>query len=257
MEFLTGNILDTSTMLTIDSGTLTMNNLFNPDKTKQWVSQGYNDDSITSSITITFAQTTTIDRIALKEHNLKEFKIFYDGATANTFNLLSGLTSTLDLSTNSNTANYFNCSPVECSSITLDMKTTQYPNSEKAIGYLFVGECLLEFPRIPSAKNYQIAKKVIRINHSLSDGGTRQQKISEKWEAKMKLTNIDQDDVSDLENIYNRKQTLAFAPFGTMSSWSGILFECVWVGDFDFWEYSDNAQDAGFEGGISLKETPW
>jgi hypothetical protein len=77
MDFLVGNFLNTTTMVNVDSGTSTVKNLFNPDKTKQWISDGYNNDALTEILTISFGQTTTIDRIALKEHNLKEFKIFY------------------------------------------------------------------------------------------------------------------------------------------------------------------------------------
>ena len=257
MEFLTGNIINTSSMIDIASGTLTVNNLFNPDKTKQWVSQGYNDDTVAAEITINFAQTTTIDRIALKEHNLKEFFFYYNGVTANTFAVPTGDTTTLDYASNSNTSQFFGVTPVDCTSVTLYMKATQYPNSEKAVGFFYLGENLLDLPLIPTSKNYQISKKVVKITHKLSDGGVRQQKISEKWEARIKLGYITLSDVMDLEEIYNRKSPTAFAPFGTSTGWTGILFDCVWEGDFDFYEYTDNAKDAGHEGSVRLSETPW
>ena len=47
-----------------------------------------------------------------------------------------------------------------------------------------------------------------------------------------------------------------FCPFGTTTSWDAILFESVWTGPFDFYEYSDNASSSGFSGKITLKETP-
>lgn len=257
MEFLTGNIINTTTMIDVLSGTLTMANLFNPDKTQQWVSQGYNDDTLAAEITINFSETTTIDRLALKEHNLKEFHFYYNGVTANTFNLSTANTTTLSYISNSDTAQYFAVTPIDCTSVTLYMKKTQSVDSEKAVGFFYVGQNLLDLPRIPASKNYQITKKVVKITHKLSDGGIRQQKISEKWETKVKLSYISDADVTNLEDIYDRKSATMFAPFGTSTVWPGILYECVWEGDFDFWEFADNASSAGREGSIKLSETPW
>jgi hypothetical protein len=257
MEFLVGNMINTTSMIQTPSGTLTIANLFNPDKTKQWVSSGYNSDIVATEITINFAQTVTVDRIALKEHNLKEFHCYHNALTANIFALTTANTSTLSYSANSDTAQFFNCTPVACTSVSLYMKKTQYADSEKAIGFLYVGAKLLDLPRVPSAKNYGITKRVVKITHTLSDGGTRVQKISEKWDATVKLSNLSYANVTGLEAVYNRKTPMCFAPLGTSTAWSGILFDCIWDGDFDFWEYSDNAVNAGFEGGMKLKETPW
>ena len=257
MEFLVGNMINTTSMIEIASGTLTMANLFNPDKTKQWVSSGFNNDALATEITINFAQTTTVDRIAIKEHNVKEFKAFYNAATANVFALTTGDTTTLDYNANSDTANYFRCTPVACTSVSLWMKGTQTVNSEKAIGFLYVGANLLDLPRTPSSKNYSVTKKVVKVVHTLSDGGTRVQKISEKWDASVRLKYIPIASVVALENIYNRKTAMCFAPLGTSTAWSGILFDCIWDGDFDFWEYADDASNAGYEGSMKLKETPW
>lgn len=244
-------------MIQVASGSLTSKNIMHPDKTQQWVSQGYNDDSLAAEITINFAQTVTIDRIAIKEHNLKEFSIYHNALTANVFALTSGDTTTISYSGNTNTSQFFNVTPVDCTSVTLYMKKTQFADSEKAVGFFYLGENILDLPRIPSAKNYNVTKKVVKIAHTLSDGGMRLQKISEKWDSRVKLTNIEQADVFKLEEVYNRKSGMCFAPFGTSTSWNGILFDCVWEGDFEFWEYSDNAINAGFEGSIKLRETPW
>jgi hypothetical protein len=137
------------------------------------------------------------------------------------------------------------------------MTKTQAANNEKAIGYAYIGESLSPLPRIPSANNYKIAKTSTKISHTLSDGGKRIQKISEKWNIQIKLTNLSQDEVVNLESIYDRKAPAFFSPFGTCSAWNGILFESVWEGDFGFWEYSDNAIQAGYEGYIKLSEAPW
>jgi len=256
MDFLVGNYLNTTTMISVDSGTLTFSNLFNPDKTKQWVSSGYNDDTATEILTISFSQTLTVDRIGIKEHNLKEFKIFYNGNTATTLPLASGDTTTISYTGCSETSQFFNITPTDCTSVSLYMTKTQTANSEKALGYLYVGESLLELPRIPSAKNYKIAKTTTRITHTLSDGGKRLQKISEKWNVQIKLNNLSDSSVKSLEDVYDRKAPLYFSALGTTTGWNGVLFETVWEGDFGFWEYSDNAVDAGHDGNIKLNECP-
>jgi hypothetical protein len=257
MEFLGANYLDTTTMINVDSGTLTIKNIFNPDKTKQWVSSGYNNDALTEILTIQFNQTTTLDRIALKEHNLKEFKIYYDNNTASVFSLVTGDTATLNYTGCSETSQFFNINSVACTSVSLYMTKTQSVNSEKAIGYLYLGQSLMSLPRIPAASNYKVAKTAVKITHTLSDGGKRLQKISEKWSASVKLAYLPQSDVENLETIFNLKSPMFFAPLGTCTGWSGILFEAVWEGDFGFWQYSDNAPTAGFEGSIKLSEAPW
>jgi hypothetical protein len=141
MKFLIGNLINTTTMIGVDSGTLTVKNIFNPDKVKQWVSSGYNDDTLTEELTVTFSGTTTIDAIALKQHNLKEFKIFYDGLTANVFSIVDGATSSIDYNACAEVNHFFNCQTVACASITLSMKKTQTVNSEKAVGFLSNNLC--------------------------------------------------------------------------------------------------------------------
>ena len=37
----------------------------------------------------------------------------------------------------------------------------------------------------------------------------------------------------------------------------GFMFECVWTGTFDFYEFSDDASVSGFSGKIVLRETPF
>ena len=40
-----------------------------------------------------------------------------------------------------------------------------------------------------------------------------------------------------------------------MTGWDKMIFDAVWTGSFDFYEYSDDAQSAGHSGSINLMET--
>ena len=59
----------------------------------------------------------------------------------------------------------------------------------------------------------------------------------------------------ELKDIYERTTPYMFCPIGTSTGWDGILFECVWVKDFEFYKYSDDASGSGFSGSINLRET--
>lgn len=256
-EFLKTNYIDTTTQLTIvGNGSTTVENLLIPDPVFQYVTTGFNDDNTTASITISFDETLSVDRIALIEHNLKDFTIFYNGATANTFALTStAATTTADFSSNSETSMYLRCTPVDCTSVTLEMSKTMAADAEKAIGYLVVTGKHFKFDRDPSAKDYKPKIDSIEVEHRLSDGGSRIHQINTKWMASIKLANITKEFRDQLKSVYDLHSSFMFCPFGTATGWDGILFDCVWPGDFDFYRYSDNAVQAGFVGTINLKET--
>ena len=261
MEFIKQNLVNTTTQIAVDSNTTLAENLFNRNKLEQYVSVGFGDDLTTTSITISFSSTQTVDRIGLVNHNIKEYDIFYNGATANTFAFTTtASTNTSQFSSNSETSQYFRTTPVAVTSVTLDLKATIEADNEKAIGLLFLSEKHFEFDRIPSAKNYRpeiVPKQVIQ---SLSDGGTRLHSISEKLDIRINFENITSTFRDQLKSVYDLFDPFVFVPFGTSTGWSlngAILSECVWSGRFNFYRYSDDAVNAGFSGNINLKETPF
>lgn len=257
MEINYRNYLDTTTMLTVSSNTSSAGTLFNPDPVFQYVTTGFNNDLTTASIRISFSQTLSVSRIALLEHNLKDYRLYYNGVTSNTFAFTTADTSASNFSSNSKTSQFFRATPVNCTSVSIDMRKTITADQEKAIGVLFVSDILLDFSLIPQAKNYDprvIPKQVV---HILSDGGTRVHNVSKKFEAKIKLSRIGETFRNSLRTIYNLRDSFEFVPFGTSTGWDGVMFECVWPGSFDFFQYSDNAVSAGFDGNILLKEVPF
>jgi len=238
MEFITPSFIDTTTGITVDSNTLTVENVLNPDLTFQYITDDYANDLTTGSITFDFGSTQTVERIALMGMNLKEFDIYYDGVTANAF-ALTGPTVTSSWLNNSESSIYLFTDTISCQTVTIDMKATQTANQEKALGYAIFSQQKLDFERIPAAKNFS----------------TRVHNLGEKWETKIKFKYIEMDFRDDLYSVYNEHSPFMFAAFPTATSWDGIFYECVWSGKFDFFKWSDDAINAGYSGSINLKET--
>lgn len=245
--------------LSPNTQTSIVSNLFNNDPYYQFYTDGMNNDATTASITVTFDQTSSISRVMLKGHNLKSFTIFYNGSTANTFSLLKSSTSTSDWSSNSLTSTYLQFSTIQASSITIDMKSTQEANLEKIISQLYIGDLIYTTTRVPSAKDYKPKFKSKQIVHKLSDGGTRINHVKNKWEMNIKYSFITEAERDSLYGVWDMLEPFHFVPFQPLTStadWDGIAFESVWEGDFEFYEYSDNAAVSGFTGSIKLRETP-
>jgi|GEM_PF-5256337 len=254
MEFLKQNLINTTTQISLGSNTSLAENLFNPDRALQYFTDGFANDATTASITIRFDATQTVSRIALLEHNLESFRIYYNGATANTFNI-TGLTTASDFLSNTSDNLYLKATPVDCTSVTIDMRTTITANTEKAIGHLVLSSLELEFPN-PNAAGYNPVLAPKQIVHQLSDGGTRIHVVREKWEAKLKFNSVTESERNSFRAVYDQYNPWLFVPFGTHTSWDGILFEAVWTNPFNFYRFVDENMNAGFRGDIDLKETP-
>lgn len=256
MELLKANYINTSTAIVVQSNTATAEFIMTPDLSYQYVSSGYANDTTTTTLRINFSETLSVDRIALLGINLKGFDIYYNGATANTFALTStGSTTTSQWSSNSETALYLHCTPVNCTSVSIDMKSTMVSNAEKALGYLVVSSQRLDFSRLPSADKYKPLLESKEVVHKLSDGNTRIQTIADKFKATVQLDYITASFRNSLRQVYNEHNSMIFVAFGTTTAWDTVIFPCVWQGAFEFYKHSDNSPDTGFEGKITLLET--
>jgi len=256
MELIKANFINTTSSIVVNSNTATAEHIMNPDVTFQHVSSGFNNDLTTSTITINFDETLSVSRIAMVGMNLKDFNLFYNGTTANTFAITSTSATTVSQWTsNSETSMYLPFTAVNATSVTLDMKKTLTANSEKAIGYLVVSEEHIDFTRIPAAKNYAPVLDSQDVVHVLSDGNTRIQFISDKWSTNVKLEYITEAFRNSLKTVFDLHDGMVFVAFGTSTSWDEVIYPCVWEAPFEFFSFSDNAPSAGFSGTLRLKET--
>lgn len=256
MEFIKANLLNTTTQLAVNSNTSTAANLFSTDKYYQYYSDGLSADGTTCSISITFNATTSVSRIALIDTNFEEFSIFYNGSTASTFALQNADTSASTYLNNTDENKYFRFPTTACSSITINAKSTITANQEKRLGLFVVSDLEIALTKIPNAKAYKpkvIPKQVV---HRLSDGGARINTVRRKREADLNLNYIDEAERDLLYELYLDDSAFNFCPFGTSTGWDGFMFEAVWDGDFNFYQFSDDASSSGFSGSISLMETP-
>ncbi len=255
MEFLEQNFYDTTTQIAVNSNTISAEFLMSPDLKLQCTSSGMNDDTQIFQVVVSFDATVTVDRLALMGHNIKQFIGYYNGVTANTFALVGGQTTTSSFTTNTETNLYMPVTPVACTSVSFDFKKTIVANSEKAIGFLGISELVYAMARIPAAQDYTPLLVPKELTHALSTGGTRSHRIANKWNHKIKFSNIDTSFRDSLRTVYDRQKPALFVPFGTTTGWDGVLYEANWIGNFDFYKFSDSAVAAGFSGQIQLFET--
>jgi hypothetical protein len=254
-EFLKSNFFNTTTQISVNNNTGTAENLLNPDTRIQYYTDGMNDDLTTCSITISFESTQTVSRLALKEMNFKKFNVYYNGATANAFSLTTtGSTISSQFLTNSETSMFLRCASVDCTSVTIDIYSTQLSNSEKAIGSFYVSDEQIAVPRRPSSSDYTPKIDPEQVVHTMSDGGVRLHTVKDKYAVDLKFKNISRTFRDDLKSLYDLRTSFIFCPMGTSTGWDEVLFEAVWPGNFDFYKFSDDAVSSGYTGTISLKE---
>ena len=257
MEFLRKNLFDTTTSFVVNSNTGTVANLFVRDIRYQYVSDGLAVDGTIATMRINFNETVSVSRIALLGMNLKQFRVYYNGVTANTFALTStGATSASNFSTNSETSLYMMAEAVDCTSVSIDMYSTIVANQNKAIGWLVVSNVLSDLDgRVPAAQKYTPLFSPKEIIHELSDGSFRNQVVDRKFSANISFDFIDESLKSEIKSVFDLHDDFIFAAFPTMTSWDQVVFPCIWAGPFEFNEFTDNALASGYSGSIKLLET--
>jgi hypothetical protein len=254
-EFLKSNFLNTTTQIAVTNNTGTAENLLNPDRRIQYYTDGLDNDATTASITISFAATQTVSRLALNEINFKKFNIYYNGLTANTLALTStAATTTSQWTNNSETSMYLRFASVNVTSLTFDLYSTQVANAEKAIGSLYISDPHFTPPRRPSSSDYTHRIDPEQVVHTMSDGGVRLHTVKDKQQTELKFKNISRTFRDNLKDLYDLHDSFLFCPLGTSTGWDAVIYEAVWPGNFDFYKFSDDAVASGFSGTIQLRE---
>lgn len=243
MEFLGQNKLNTTSMVAVDSGTASVENLFDRNTSFQHITIGYPGTSVTT-IAISMS-SAVISHVLLRNHNLKNFSIYYDGTTTN---------SLFSTTTNSATATYLAFASITVSSIHVRMVEAM-DSLEKHIGEILVAERKLVFERNPTINSYAPETYRKQVVHAMPDGGTTVFNIRDKFRAKLAWEYVTVDFRDDLMALYRTGEVLNFLTAPTATGWNGEAFEVAWLDKFDF-RYSSNVQEAGFSGSILLQQTP-
>jgi hypothetical protein len=257
MEFLIDNYFDS--VGCVDPSTTGYTPwLKNPNLNYLWVSSGLNSDLTPEQVTISFASTVTIDRIALQQINLKDFSIFINGSTATTlaFTSTSSITDS-SITGFSGTSCFFRLSTLTaCTSVSFLCKTTQVANAEKQIGYIYIGAVSLDLGSQvgPDSSSYDM--NIVRggNTHRMADGGRKISSVCAKFEADIKLVYISQASRNSLFDLWNSSGNF-IAPFGTATSWDGILFQFCWDSDFNGYSFQANPAGSGHPINMKLYQT--
>lgn len=245
MEFLSANKLNTTGTIVAQSGnTGTVSYLFDRNTGLGFTTVGYESTS-SAVLSIVFPSPTVLTNIMIQNHNLKQFRIYYDSTTAN---------SLANFTTNSASSTYLSFASVTVNSIDIQMDVATAINTEKTIGEFILSERQVAFERNPSAQNFQNTTARTRVIHTMPDGGVTMYNIANKFRAKMKWEFITASFQNSLLTIYNSALPVYFVPFPTTTSWSGEAYEIIWTNDFEF-SYSDNSKTQGFTGTIEIRQT--
>jgi ankyrin repeat protein len=244
-EFCDKNLLNTTTMIGCSSGTGTFAYLFDRNVDIDFQTDGHTANTSTV-LTINLDAPTVISRVMLQGHNLKDYRVFYDGVTANSWAAVTG---------NSNTSTLLTPASTTVSSISIQMDNVIETGKERTIGELIVTDCRVTLDNNPDTGNFTPKFFGKKIRHEMPDGGTSLFVVANKYRAKMKLRFVSDSVTTQLLELYNDGDAFYFVPEGTTGAWAGEAREVVWVNDWEFL-YGDNAKSQGQNGGIEIEETP-
>jgi hypothetical protein len=246
MEFLSQNLLNSVSTITVDSNSTLTGNLHDRNKNLKYTTLGYGSDTSTI-ISVEFSNPTIISHILLLNHNFKSLRIFYDSVTANV------LTPDFQTTTNAQTNLYLGFSSVTVSSINVQIDTAMTTDTEKSIGELVVANRKLQFDQNPESKKYKPVIDRMQVEHKMPDGGIVQYNIKDKFTAEIGFKFITETFYDSLLALYEEAIPMYFIPFPTTTAWDGRSHPVIWSGDFDF-KHSVNTKASGFTGKIKLKE---
>jgi len=246
MEFLRQNQLQTTTMVTATSGngSGTFAYLHDRNLGLRYSTVGYTT-STSLAISVVFAAPTVISQILIQNHNLRDFRLYYNSITANSINITT---------LNSASSTYLSFATITVSSVDLQMDRATTVDTDRQVGEWILSERLVQFERNPSSRNYNPSRPIKRVIHEMPDGGKTAFNIRQKFKARIGFEYVSDSFTTQLQNIYDTASAIYFLPFPTTTGWSGVAHECLWTGDWDF-TFSENSKTQGQKGAMMLEET--
>jgi hypothetical protein len=251
MEFLRQNLLNTTTMITTtaNNGVGTFAYAYDRNVRLKYTTVGYNSSTV-SGFSVKFSSTTPVSHILIQNHNLRQFRVYYDSVTANSLAVVTN---------NSATSTYISFATVSVANIEIEMELQQTSgapasNTEKMFGEIIIGDRLLVFERNPSYDNWNPTWMRKQIVHEMPDGGVKVFQIQDKFQANLQWHYVTQSFRDNLYTLWSSANSMYFVPFPTTSAWDGRAYEIAWLGDFNF-TYEENSKTQGFMGNVMLRET--
>jgi len=240
-KFLSKNLITSTSMITVSSGSSTKIRLIDRNTDIQWSTVG--ETTGTRTITITFAAATTITRIFLQGINWKGFEI-NDGANA------------LALETeNAETDLYYEVNAVNITTLAFVVTETMTTGENIKCGELYAGTELFEMAAATSGV-LRVSPEVAQQVFNLSDGTTYKIYVKKLFGFNIQLENITSTERTNYLNLYNRnrRETFVFIPYPKTANWDGVAVHCNWVNVFNIDNYDNDIIDNNYNGSIELKQ---
>ena len=243
MEFLSANLINTTSLYAVASGTATAAYLIDRNTNTRYQSSGI-PVSTTVQIVVTFPSTLSVSHVLLQGINSKNVFVYADTTT----NIL------FSSSDNSATTIYSEVSTTSVKVVYVDFNNP-FVGTDKYISELSLHTRLLEFERNPSSDDYKPTIFRKQVEHEMPDGGVVLFNVRDKFRVKMSWDYITESFFNDLQDVYATGDPFVFVPFPTTTAWDGKAYPVVWPGQFDF-RHTTNDKVQGYSGSITLKETP-
>lgn len=249
MEFLQSNRLNTTTMIVASTGTGTFAYAFDRNTNLSYSTVG-NTTNTSTQISIQFIEPTVITHLVLQNHNLLQYRAFYNSLTANTFS------PAINVTANSQSSTYFSFTGITISSIQIQMDRAMVADVERRIGEVLICNRQFQFTVNPSHGDYKPRTSLTKVLHKMPDGGMTAFNIRNKYHTNIKLEYITTAYRDSLRTVFDNALPVHFLPFPTTgSTWDGMAPEVIWTNDFNF-SHAENSKTQGFSGDIELMETP-
>jgi hypothetical protein len=185
--------------VTADTGQSSADRLLDSNSETYWRSVG-SDDTTTENIIIEFAESKTIDRLFLKDINLKEFNVQYDNAGWTNFTNVVGIVGNPSLVSETdfalNTA-YYEFDSVTTNKIRIQATKTQIADQEKYINQVIVTEELSTLVGYPEVGPIEISRNSAVIK--TVSGKVSAQKSLESVAFKLKFKNYPSSSVYNVD----------------------------------------------------------
>jgi len=251
MEFLSRNLIATTTSISVNAGTATLSNLI--DRTDSaFVAQMATTTAATFTAHVTL--NSNINRIILQGCNFKNFSITHSGTA---FSLTNFATVASSWSSNSDTSLYLYFPTTSVATLTLIVNSNTAGTLFHSVQQYWANEKIHQVSKNPAYNNYRPVKNRREYTFELANGGWTQNVLNDFFEAALTLKYVTESEREALEDLYKMQDAVVFVPFPTGTSWDSRIFEVIWTKAFEFYKLTSNDINSTYkyEGKIALQES--